>query len=210
MLLAALAAAALTGCQGSTDSNQASSSGSQAQTEQAGAPAPQGAAADRQLPTPPADTSSPAAATAVFLDALRRGDDEMILQMYTQRARQQASELEHHFAPRGSDTARYTVGQAAIVGQGVSHVACTWTDLDQDGDFHTLEFVWALRQEQVGWRVAGMVVTPFPGEPPVLLDFENLAETMRKVDQLAEEIHRRNAAGIQAQQAKKSETPVLR
>jgi hypothetical protein len=130
--------------------------------------------------------------------------------MYSERARQQASELNQHFAPRGSDTARYTVGQVENVGEGLVGVACTWTDLDQDGRPHTLEFVWTLRQEAQGWRVAGMAVTPFPGEGMVFLDFENLRETMQKVDQLAEEIRRRNSAAAQAQQARNSEAPPLR
>ena len=225
MLLAALAVAALAGCEGSTDSGEApSSSGAAPQSEQAGVPTAQAGvptaqagvpmaqqpAAGRQVPTPPPDTSTPAKATTVFLDALRRGDDEMILQMYSQRARQQANEHRQHFTPKGSDTAQFRVGQVESMGNGVSHVACAWTDLDQDGNLHTLEFVWALRQEPLGWRVAGMVITPFPGEPPVLLDFENLPETIGKIDQLTEEIHRRNAPAGEIQQAKNSEAAGLR
>jgi hypothetical protein len=212
MLLVALAAAGFAGCQGSTDSGQApSSSDPQPQSERADTQTAQGPAPARQVQTPPIDTSTPAGATAVFLDALRRGNDQTILQMYTERARQQAGEVNQHFAPRGSDTARFEIGQVEAVGENGARTACTWTDLDQDGRRHTLEFVWMLRREAPGWRVAGMAATPFPGEPPVLLDFENLRETMRKVDLLEEEIRRRQEATVrQAQQAKKSETPPLR
>ena len=211
MLLAALAVAGLSGCQGSTESSEApSSSAAPTQAEHVDAQTTQGPATGRQVQTPPTDTSTPERATAVFLDALRRGDDETILQMYTERARQQAGELNQHFAPRGSDTAEFAVGQVESVGDSGARVACTWTDLDKDGNPHTLQFVWALRREPLGWRVAGMVVTPFPGEPPLLLDFENLRETMRKVDLLAEEIRRRDEVAARQQQAKKSETPALR
>ena len=138
------------------------------------------------------DTSEPAAAVAVFLEALRRGDDDKILEMYTVRAREQATGRNEHFAPRGSDTAQFQVGQVEYLDQDGARVACTWTDLDQDGQTHTLEFVWMVRREPQGWRVAGMAATPFPGEPPVLLDFENLEETIRRVNLLAEEIGRRD------------------
>ncbi len=212
MLLVAFAAAGFAGCQGSTDSGEVpSASAARAQSQPAVTQTVQGPSWGSQAQTPPTDTSTPAGATAVFLDALRRGDDATILQMYTLLARQQASELNQHFAPRGSDTARFQVGQVELVEGNGARVASSWTDLDQDGRPHTLEFVWKLRRELPGWRVSGMEVTPFPGEPPVHLDFENLQETMRKVDQLAEEIHRRNetAAG-EAQQAKKSQAPALR
>ena len=211
MLLVAVAVAGLTGCQNSTNSSEtASSPGAPAQAERAEAPTAQTPAANTQVHTPPTDTSTPAGATAVFLDALRRGDDERLLGMYTTRARQQANELNQHFAPRGSDTAQYTVGRVESVAENLVGVACTWTDLDQDGNPHTLEFVWTLRQEPEGWRVSGMAVTPFPGEAPVFLDFENLSATLSKVDKLAEEIARRQKmAASQPQQAKKSEAPAL-
>ena len=82
-------------------------------------------------------------------------------------------------------------------------MACTWTDLDQEGKPHTLEFLWMVRREAPGWRVAGMAAVPFPGEPPVLLDFENLEETKRKLSLLEEEVRRR--AEADARQAHRPE-----
>jgi len=213
MLLLVFLAVGLVGCQGSTGPGEN--------------PAPANAEAQRadgctqmggELPrgesehADPNDTSKPAAAVSVFLDALRRGDDKKILDMYTVRAREQASQLNEHFAPRGSDTAQFQVGQVEHLPHGVARVASTWTDLDQDGQRHTLEFFWRLRREPDGWRVAGMEATPFPGELPLLLDFENLEETIRKVNLLAEEIQRRaeKEVTIQAQQTEIPEDSLRR
>ena len=149
------------------------------------------------------DTAEPAAAVSVFLDALRKGDDEKILEMYTVQARQQATELNDHFAPKGSDTAEFEVGEVEYLAEDGARVACTWTDLDQDGQPQAIELLWMVRREPEGWRVAGMAATVFEGEPPVVLDFENLDETIRKVNLLAQEVRRR--AEMETHQAQKSE-----
>lgn len=209
MLLLAVLIAGLVGCQGSTGNHPAAAdSQGQAAGQQA---THQPAASGGSDQTVPNDTSTPAAAVAVFLDAVRRGDDARIMELYTVRAREEAARLNEHFAPRASDTARFQVGNVEYVTDDGARVGCAWTDLDQTGQPHTMEFLWTLRREAPGWRVAGMVATPFPGENPVLFDFENLDETIQKVNLLAEEIARREQMGTPgALEAKKSEDPALR
>jgi hypothetical protein len=213
-MLLALLMAAWIGCQGSTGPDedpapadapgQAGAGQAQGKQDPSGTPG----ASDQ---TARDDTSDPASAVTVFLEAVRRGDDEKILDMYTDRARQEANRLKEHFAPKGSDTAEFTVGDVKYVAENGARVACTWSDLDQTGQRHTMEFLWTLRREPEGWRVAGMVATPFPGENPVLLDFENLEETIQKVNQLAEEIRQREElATRETLEAKKSEDPARR
>lgn len=186
LLILAFSGAGLVGCQGESgpgeDSTQANVPDSSPDLQSsAGGPAH----------AAPTDTSKPAAAVSVFLDAVRRGDDDKVLDMYTVRARQEAAETDDYFLPRASDTARFQVGQVEYLAEDGARVACAWTDLDQAGQPHTLQLLWMVRREAPGWRVAGMAAFPFPGEPPVLLDFENLDETKRTMDLLAEEIERR-------------------
>lgn len=200
MLVLAVVAVGFVGCSGSSGPGGDLASGS-AETQPAGVQNAQTAGqplADGAVQTSPEDTSQPAGAVFAFLDALRRGDDEKILAMYTVRAREEVARLDQQFAPRGSDTARFQVGKVEYLNEAGARVACTWTDLDQDGQPHTLDFLWMVRREPQGWRVAGMAATPFPGEPPVLLDFENLQETIEKVNLLAEEIRRRGEMGTRA------------
>ncbi|NMC20955.1 MAG: hypothetical protein GYA33_11100 [Thermogutta sp.] len=138
------------------------------------------------------NTADPVAATKVFLEAVRTGDDEKVVAMFTESARQQAGELNRQFAPVGSDTASYKVSdKVQFLAEDGARVMSTWTDLGPDGKPRSDDIMWMLRKEPGGWRIAGMAAVIFPGEPPLLLDFENMKETLRKVELLAEELERR-------------------
>jgi hypothetical protein len=194
MLLLALAAIAFVGCGGSEDS----------ESGETGAAVPPQARQQRSeggdSHAAPDDTSEPAKAVAVFLNALRSGDDEKILAMYTERARQQVSQYSRDFAPKASDTARFHLGNVEYLAEDGARVACTWTDVDQHGQPYELKFLWMVRREPVGWRVAGMAAYPYPGEPPAVFDFENLEATLREAELLEEEVRRREqGVNLQAQ-----------
>lgn len=183
LVLAFLPVAAL-GCGGSGDSGDNPSPDNSETQGEAAAPSNDAQAA-------PIDTSHPAGAVTAFLEALRKGDDEKVMAMYTARAREQAK-FNEFFAPRGSDTAEFQVGQVQNLAEHLARVATRWIDLDQNGERQSLDFVWLVRNEPEGWRLAGMEfkVPGLDDQPPVTLDFENLEETIRKVDTLAEEIRR--------------------
>jgi len=125
---------------------------------------------------------------------VRSGNDEVATKMFTPLARQKASEMGIQVAPRGSDTASFEVGQVEMVGQDGARVTSKWTDLDKSGQRRTDEIIWILRRETEGWRVAGMAATVFDGEPPLVLNFEQPEETMRRLDALREQIQRRTAS----------------
>lgn len=133
----------------------------------------------------------PAATVQEFLEAVRVGDDEKVVSMFSSAAQEQAGKLNRQFAPKGSDTARYSVGEVEMVPPDGARVNSTWTDLDAEGEMRTDKITWMMRKEDEGWRVAGMAAEVFPGEPPLLLDFENMEETLRKVEMLEAEIRRR-------------------
>ena len=212
MLVLAFAAAGLVGCKGSSGPGEDPAQANvEAQPAAAQSQPDQQTAAWQSGQTVPSDTSQPAAAVSVFLDALRRGDDDKVMEMYTVRARQEAAQTDEHFVPRGSDTAQFQVGGVEYLAEHGARVACTWTDLDQAGQQHTLELLWMVRREPQGWRVAGMAAFPFPGEPPVLLDFENLDKTKREMNLLAEEIARRAETGSrEAHHPENSRDPLRR
>lgn len=147
------------------------------------------------------NTADPVAATKVFLEAVRTGDDEKVVSMFTQLARQQAGELNRQFAPVGSDTASYRVSdKVEFLAEDGARVMSTWTDIGADGKPRSDDIMWMLRKEDGGWRIAGMAAVIFPGEPPLLLDFENMKETLRKVELLGEELERRQSGETAAEQ----------
>lgn len=191
MLLLAFLAVGINGCGGSDEANTTGANAGQASAAQ--------------------QAAGPAEAITVFLDAVRRGDDDRAAEMFTVMAREKASAMNIQVAPKGSDTASFTVGQIEEVAQDIVKVQSTWTDVDEQGSFRTDQMAWMLRREPVGWRVAGMAATVFQGEPPLLLDFENPEETLRKLELLRNEIQRRgDAESLQATQPRNPGDAVYR
>jgi hypothetical protein len=145
-----------------------------------------------------ASEDGPETAVSRFLEAVRTGDDQQTEAMFTKLAREKIRELEDiQVAPPGSDTAKFTVGKPEMLGEDGARVPSQWTDLDHDGHPRTDEITWMVRKEPEGWRIAGMAADIFEGEDPLLLDFENPKETLRKLELLREEIRQRGEKASQ-------------
>lgn len=134
---------------------------------------------------------APAAACYEFLEALRTGNDEKAVQMLSNTAREKAAALGRSVTPPASDTAKFTLGKVESVSEDGARVESTWTDVDDDGQSHSDKAIWALRREQQGWRIVGVAATIFPGEPPLLLNFEDPEDMIKKQQWIREEIRRR-------------------
>jgi hypothetical protein len=135
---------------------------------------------------------SPEAAVFEFLEAVRTGNDDDAAAMLTVTARRKTAELNMEVAPPGSDTAEFEVGKVEYLSDDGARVACNWSDLDETSQRRTDEILWMLRRESQGWRIAGVAATVFEGEPPLLLNFEDPEEMLRKQQWVEEEIHRRD------------------
>ena len=127
-----------------------------------------------------------------FLAAVRKGDDKRASELLTQVARQKTTEMEMVVAPPGSDTASFKVLESEVEGSE-AQVGTDWTDLDADGRPRTDRIVWMLRHESEGWRICGMATRVFPDLPPIVLNFEDPQDMLRKQQQAEEEIARRDA-----------------
>jgi hypothetical protein len=160
------------------------------------APSPQAAATPH--PVPPPD-----AAVREFLEAIRTGDDKKAESMLTDLARTRTAQADLMVAPPGSATARFEIAEMEVIEDQVAHVGCVWTDVGDNGKPQTNEFVWALRRQPQGWRIAGVAVQIFPDQPPLLLDFEDPEDMQRKQQMADAEMQRRMnqaspAAGVGA------------
>jgi hypothetical protein len=158
-------------------------------------------------------TEGPAAVVAEFLEAVRTGNDDTALRMLSKATRQKWVALNRAVTPPASDTAKFTVGKVDYL-EGGARVASTWTDLDADRQPTTTEAFWVVRQEDGGWRVAGVAGEAFPGGPYLILNFEDPQDMLRKLQWAREEMRRRmekDEAGLQqAQGTEKSEKSVRR
>ena len=151
--------------------------------------------------------NGPAAAVFEFLEAVRSGNDEKAATMLTKMARQKTAELNMEVAPPGSDTAEFEVGKVEYLDADRSgaRVTSAWSDLDEKSQKRTDEIVWMVRREPEGWRIAGVAATVFEGEPPLLLNFEDPEEMLRKQQWVQQEMRRRAQQGNL--QAKGGENP---
>lgn len=122
----------------------------------------------------------PDAAVYRFLEAFRAGNDTQTAQMLTPTARKKVAEHNMSVAPPGSDTARFEIGTVQLLDPDGARVTVKWTDLDEQGKPSTADVVWCLRKVDEGWRVAGVIAPVFEGEPPVVLNFEDPEDMLRK------------------------------
>lgn len=129
-----------------------------------------------------------------FLEAVRTGNEETTAGMLTPMAREKVKEYGWTIAPTGSETAAFEVGEIDQHDEWVTHVASTWTDLNEQGQPETETIVWILRREEEGWRIGGMGTKLFDGEPPLFFNFEDPEDMERKQKLAEQEIERRMRA----------------
>jgi hypothetical protein len=187
MMLAVLGLAAVVGCGKSTaPNNEATAAGGEKE-------------------------AGPAATVTAFMEAVRTGNDEKALGLLSATARQKSAGKDVGVTPPASDTARFTIGKVEMIGEGGARVACDWTDLDENGKPRTDHALWITRHEPEGWRVVGVAATVFEGEDPLLLNFEDPDEMVKKQQWLREEMARRShPAGAQAKTAADPGDPLRR
>lgn len=167
----------------------------------------QNAAAPADLQTASAD---PASAVRAFLEAVRTGNDKRAEQMMSKVALENLRKQQMNVAPPGSDTARFEIGKVETLAADAARVSATWTDFDGPQQ-KTDNMLWMLRKDPEGWRIMGTAIELFPGEAPLLLDFEQPEETRKKVQWAKEEMQRRQESqNLQAQQPQNSASNVQR
>lgn len=132
-----------------------------------------------------------------FLTSVKAGDKAKAENLLTTVAREKtaAEGIGIGDLSGGSSTMTFVIqGVQPLVmpdGKEAAHVSCVFTEKLEDNKTESHNIIWALRKETVGWRVAGMAWTPFAGEPPIFMDFEDPADMLRKQQLLAEEQERR-------------------
>lgn len=127
-------------------------------------------------------SSTPKETVSEFLSALQSGDKETTEALLTTKARQETEAHGLVVGPPGAPGATYSIGQVEPIegDKSSAYVSCVWSEKENDAEF---EVVWILRQEQAGWRVAGMATRLGDSNEPVVLNFEDLSELERQMRQ---------------------------
>ena len=129
-----------------------------------------------------------------FLEAIRKGDNDVATKLLTKIARQKAEDTGRSVVPAANDSAKIEVEDTVYPtpAHDIAHVPTRWIDLDATGKPRTDRATWVCRLEPEGWRVAGLAAYVFEGEDPLLLSFEDPDDMAKKQDWLKKEIERRS------------------
>lgn len=156
-------------------------------------------------PTQPpiAVNATPQQVVATFLESLRAGDETVAAALLTDKAREETAKKDLSVQPPGTPAAKYQVGEAEYVtpNKDGAHVHSVWTESDEEGNSESYEIIWVLRQQQNGWRIAGMATQLAENTAPLFLNFEDPEEMLRKWQQASEEMARGQAESIRQARA---------
>ncbi len=137
------------------------------------------------------DGRSPQQVVEAFLGAVKAGDDRTAESLLTKKALKETSARELRVAPPGSDTAEFVVQGVETIADGAgAHVLSTWTE-GTDEEKYSDDYIWVLRNDPEGWRIAGMITKPFDDLAPVALDFEDPDHMLAQQEMVEQEAIRR-------------------
>ncbi len=116
--------------------------------------------------------ATPGDAVHTFLTAICSADEPAMFGMLTDDACKALKS--HNMSPQlpSSGSTSFEIGEVEMV-DGGAHVMTKWFDRLEDGTRDTTEVLWMLRQEQGGWRVAGMAMRVYDDQPAAILNFED-------------------------------------
>lgn len=126
---------------------------------------------------------SPDLVVAAFYNALRDGDASAIADLLTDKAREETARSGLDIRPQGSTSLSYELGEIDYITEqrDGAHVKSLWTETDADtGQSYTSEVIWVLRKQSNGWKIAGMATPVVDGQLPLLFNFEDPEDMLRK------------------------------
>lgn len=193
--VALLSLGTLCGCGGKEEDTSDVAPATQT-AETTASPAETDQAAAANSPQPLVTTEGPDEIVKLYLDAVKVGDSNLTTALLTSYARQMAEESNIDVTPPGNPSATFEVGRMEYINEDKSaaHVESRWMETDESGQQSTLPSVWVVAKEEEGWRIAGVFVALFEGEPPLILDYEQPEEVVRKLELARQEMIRRAEA----------------
>lgn len=170
----------LVGCGGGDKAAESAKADAKGQSQQQGAPANAKAGQPGKPVEVPA-TAKPDQVMAVFLDALKAGDQATTASLLTKKALEETSKRQLSVCPEATPHMQYEISQVGVLADNPNgaHVAVRWTEKYQDGDV-SYDVTWVLRRQPEGWRVAGMAMELIPGQGQEFLNFEDPEDMLAK------------------------------
>jgi len=143
---------------------------------------------------------SPTDVVSQFLDRVRRGgDDSGAGALLTVQAQSELKRIGRSVQPIGSPDASFSVTRSeAVPGEPDSMlVHSVWSEPNGDGTNDDYQVVWAVQRESNQWRISGLAMELQPGQPAMIIDFEN-GDLMAQLLQTSETAESSEASATQA------------
>ncbi|WP_164100884.1 hypothetical protein [Candidatus Laterigemmans baculatus] len=151
---------------------------------------------------------SPEEIVSQFLDGARRGGAAAdVGRLMTTAARETYAAVGLVMQPPGSPDATFEVTRSVPYGEGGMLVNSIWTEQDPAGQTVTYQVGWALKKEDAGWRVSGLILEDDP--EPRVFNFES-REDVLAIKQLQEASESSEASPPQTAESPAFEMPQLR
>ncbi len=133
-------------------------------------------------------TVPPTEVVEMFSDSIRRGDRDMAMKLITSAGRTEIQRSGMSLDPPGSAESSYKIGDVRYFDEDrdAAYVASMWIEPVAPGQPPVeTEVVWAVQLEKEGWRISGLAIDQGKDQPPFLVDFENLEQSMKEQQQTA-------------------------
>ncbi|GIW93179.1 MAG: hypothetical protein KatS3mg110_1220 [Pirellulaceae bacterium] len=147
------------------------------------------AAPQAHQPDPLDPNASPDLVVGTFLEATRRGDDQLARQLLSAKALEATSKAGLAVKPPGTPQMTYQITQVEYP-QDIAHgayVHSVWTEQTNEAE-ESFDITWVLRKEPVGWRIIGMAAQFDDQETPYFLNFEQPEELYRRMQAAGESV----------------------
>lgn len=131
--------------------------------------------------------TEPGEVVALFLDSLRRGDENAANGVLTAQAQAELAKTEYVIQPLGTPEGSYKIGRVGFVDgdTNVGLVECVWSEPNPDKTQMPIELdiVCEVHKEAQGWRISGLAVKMAGTEETLVLDFENASSLQQALEQ---------------------------
>lgn len=126
-----------------------------------------------------ASQSDPIAKTAhEFLEALRKGESNVASSKLTPLAQQRIRESDMDFSLLANEAASFTIGKVEVHEAGEASVEAVWSEPSVNGQTQQEQWTLALQNIEGQWYILGIIADEGPGQPALVMDFENPDETV--------------------------------
>lgn len=131
--------------------------------------------------------TEPGEVVALFLDSLRRGDENAANGVLTAQAQAELAKTDYVIQPLGTPEGNYKIGRVGYVGGDatVGLVECMWSEPNPEAGQPPieLEIVCEVHKEEQGWRISGLAVKMTGTEETLVLDFEDANSLQQALEQ---------------------------